>query len=91
MQTRQIIDLMGKRSFREKIRFEKYEKCEWDYALFPWDFLPSVGTTAGAAFAGATTFFSLFDVVITSFSVFFDLWFATYSCSLGTGIYALPP
>jgi len=57
---------------QRKKRFEKYEKCEWDYALFPWDFLPSVGTTAGAAFdAGATTFFSLFDVVITSFSVIF--------------------
>jgi len=35
--------------------------------------LPSVGTTAGAAFdAGATTFFSLFDVVITSFYSYFS-------------------
>ena len=43
-----------------------------DYALFPLDFLASVFAAPGAVFdAGATFFFSLFDVVITSFSVFF--------------------
>jgi hypothetical protein len=43
-----------------------------DYALFPLDFLSPVFAAAGAVFeAGATAFFFLFDVVITSFSVFF--------------------
>jgi hypothetical protein len=42
-----------------------------DYALFPLDFFAPVFAAAGAVFdAGATAFFSLFDVVITSFSVF---------------------
>jgi hypothetical protein len=43
-----------------------------DYALFPLDFLAPVFAATGAVFeAGATAFFFLFDVVITSFSVFF--------------------
>jgi hypothetical protein len=43
-----------------------------DYALFPLDFFAPVFAAAGVVFeAGATTFFFLFDVVITSFSVFF--------------------
>jgi hypothetical protein len=43
-----------------------------DYALLPLDFLAPVFPAAGAVFeAGATAFFFLFDVVITSFSVFF--------------------
>jgi len=73
---------------------QKIEKRIWNYVLFPWDFLPSVWTTTGAVFAaGATAFFSLFDVVITSFFSYFSLIvvFATYSCSLGAGIYALSP
>ncbi len=45
--------------------------------LFPLNFLASVFTATGAVFeAGATAFFSLFDVVITSFfSGFCSLWF----------------
>ena len=47
------------------------------YFLFPPDFLSPVFDAPGAVFeAGATAFFSLFDVVITSFSVVFrSLWF----------------
>ena len=43
-----------------------------DYPLFWLPFLPKVFAGSGAVFdAGATFFFSLFDVVITSFSVVF--------------------
>jgi hypothetical protein len=46
-----------------------------DYARFPLDFLASVFAAPGAVFeAGATFFFSLFDVCITSFSGVFRLW-----------------
>ena len=50
-----------------------------------------VFAATGAVFeTGATTFFSLFDVVITSFFSGFSLMavFATNSYSSGTGIYA---
>jgi hypothetical protein len=44
-----------------------------NYPLFQLDFLPSFFFDAtGAVFeTGATTFFALFDVVITSFSMIF--------------------
>jgi hypothetical protein len=80
-----------KTAFENREYDEKYEKWKWDYAFFPLNFLASVFAATGAVFeAGATAFFSLFDVVITSFSVVFvHCGFATNSCSFGTGIYAL--
>ena len=63
-----------------------------DYFRFPLDFLASFFDATGAVFdAGATTFFALFDVVITSFLSRFLLIvvFSTYSCSSGTVLYAL--
>ena len=57
---------------------EKKVKLKEDYPLFWLPFLPKVFAGSGAAFvAGATFFFSLFDVGITSFSVGFlsVLWF----------------
>src|SRR5208283_610603 len=62
----------AKTAFENKEYDKKYEKRKWDYLLFPLDFLASVFAATGAVFeAGATAFLSLFDVVITSFSVFF--------------------
>jgi hypothetical protein len=74
---------MVKKNMRNEVRA---------YALFPADFLASAFAATGAVVVtGATAFLSLYDVVITSFfSVFsFIVVFATYSSSLGTGIYAL--
>jgi hypothetical protein len=62
-----------------------------DYPLFWLPFLPKVFAGSGAVFdAGATVFFFIFDVVITSFSMCypFVVVIATYSGSLGTGINA---
>jgi hypothetical protein len=60
----------------------------WLPFLAPATIFPATGAVFGA---GATTFFALFDVVITSFFSYFSLMvvFATYSCSSGAGIYAL--
>jgi hypothetical protein len=63
-----------------------------NYPRFPLPFLASVFAATGAVFeTGATFFFSLFDVVITSFLSRFlcIVVFATNSYSSGTGIYAL--
>jgi hypothetical protein len=55
--------------------------------------LALVFAAAGVVFeAGATTFFSLFDVVITSFSVVFrSLWFLPHIHVLGVPGYTLCP
>jgi len=87
----------GKNFHYESRIHPKNEIWEGDYALFLLVFLASVFNAAGAAFeTGPTAFFSLFDVIITSFSVVFHcLWFLPhihvllapgYTLCPGTGI-----